>query len=189
MRIISGRFKGAKLVSFQAPHIRPTTDRVKETVFNKLMYSIVDAEVLDLFAGTGNLGLEALSRGAKHVVCVENHPKSLSILKQNLDKLKIQPQELQVVPMDVFKYLDRPQDIYFDVVLVDPPFTRRLADSVMQAIVASSLLKATTLIVIESSAQEFIADEYLPYKLLDRRAFGDKTLSIFSQPDIEESCP
>ena len=78
MRIISGKFKGRPLVSFQADHIRPTTDRVKETLFNKLMGVVEDARVLDLFSGTGNLAIECLSRGAGWVDLVESHNRSIA---------------------------------------------------------------------------------------------------------------
>ena len=89
MRIISGKFKGRVLVSFEASNIRPTMDRVKETLFNKWMRHVEDARVLDLFAGTGNLGLEALSRGALHVSFVEKNLKSIQIVKKNIELLKI----------------------------------------------------------------------------------------------------
>src|ERR1700730_12083496 len=104
MRIISGKYKGHKLVSFQEGHIRPTTDRVKETLFNKLMGLTGEARVLDLFAGTGNLGIEAISRDAGHVDFVEENRKSLSILRENLNKLRI-TSGFTVYPLDVFKYL------------------------------------------------------------------------------------
>ena len=83
MRIISGKFKGRSLISFKASHIRPTTDRVKESLFNKIQGETEGARVLDLFAGTGSLGLEALSRGAAFVHFVDDSPVSLKILKQN----------------------------------------------------------------------------------------------------------
>ncbi len=82
MRIISGKFKGRQLVSFQADNIRPTTDRVKETLFNKLMAYVDGARVLDLFSGTGNLAIECISRGAAHVDLVENHRKVLRSSKK-----------------------------------------------------------------------------------------------------------
>ena len=85
MRIISGKYKGRVLTSFQADHIRPTTDRVKESLFNKWMSLVGEARVLDLFSGTGNLGIESLSRGASHVDFVELNAKSIIILKKNFD--------------------------------------------------------------------------------------------------------
>ena len=84
MRIIGGKYKGLYLTNFKADHIRPTTDRVKESMFNILQAQIEDARVLDLFSGTGNLGIEAISRGARHVTFVEKNKKSIQILKENI---------------------------------------------------------------------------------------------------------
>ena len=100
MRIIAGRFRGHQLVSFNADHIRPTTDRVKESIFNKLQNDVPGGRVLDLFSGTGNLAIESLSRGAESVVAVEMSKKSLAIIRKNLEKLGIKG-EIQVVGDDV----------------------------------------------------------------------------------------
>src|SRR5690606_5573787 len=89
LRIISGRYKGRSLVSFKAPHIRPTTDRVKESLFNKIQSRVDGSRVLDLFSGTGSLGLEAISRGASLVEFVDDSASSLNILKKNLKLLSI----------------------------------------------------------------------------------------------------
>lgn len=178
MRIIAGRFKGHPLVAFKASHIRPTTDRVKETIFNKLMGQIPGALVWDLYAGTGNLGLEALSRGAEKVLFVESNGKSIQILNQNIAKLGVED-EVEIQKLDVFKFLklsegfDQP-----DLVFIDPPFTKSLAHSSMQAI--GDLSFSDCKIIIESKKQERIDDQYGSFQLLDRKSFGDKTLSIFT---------
>lgn len=177
MRIISGKFRGHQLVSFKASHIRPTTDRVKETIFNKLMRETSDARVLDLYAGTGNLGLEALSRGASYVQFVELNKKSISILKQNINKLGVS-NEVTVISKDVCKFL-REDNSPFDIILIDPPFTKKLADVTMRTLAHSTVIQSGTLVVIESSAHEPISDGYESVKLLDRKHFGDKNLSIF----------
>lgn len=180
MRIISGKYKGRRLTSFQAGHLRPTTDRVKESLFNKLAQEVPGAKVLDLFAGTGNLGLEALSRGASGVTFVELSSKSQAILQRNIQLLDLSDREmLRVVKNDVFKFIRRFQGEPFDLIFVDPPFTEKLAHSVMEAISSSSLLKTGGTLVIESGLRESIGDKYPPYYILDRRYFGDKTLSFF----------
>lgn len=184
MRVISGKYKGHKLVSFQAGHIRPTTDRVKETLFNKLMGLTGDARVLDLFSGTGNLGIEALSREAAHVDFVEENRKSLAILRENLNKLRI-TSGFTVYPLDVFKFLKRHEGEPYHLILADPPFTLKCADQVMQAVAAAKVLQPGTVVAIESSAQEPISDVYTAadpncsLNLLDRKNFGDKSLSLF----------
>jgi 16S rRNA (guanine966-N2)-methyltransferase len=178
VRIISGRFKGRRLVSFQAKHIRPTTDRVKETLFNKLMGYFPDARVLDLFAGTGNLGLESLSRGAAHVAFVDDHPKSLAVLRENLAELEIRD-GYKIHSIDVFKFLKRYEGDDFNVIFADPPFTERLAERVMAAIALSKVWAPGAVIAIESGTKEPISDDYGRLNLLDRKKFGDKTLSLF----------
>jgi 16S rRNA (guanine966-N2)-methyltransferase len=178
MRIISGKFKGHRLVSFDAKHIRPTTDRVKETLFNKLMGWTEGARVLDLFSGTGNLGIEALSRDAAFVEFVEEHPKSLRILRENLSKLKV-TEGFAVEPVDVFKFLKRFSGDPFHIILADPPFTGKIADRVMTAIGESAAWGAGTIVAFESGTKESIGDAYNGLILTDRKKFGDKTLSLF----------
>src|ERR1043165_353617 len=104
MRIISGKYKGHHLVDFKAEHIRPTTDRGKGTLFNKLMNDIDGARVLDLFSGTGNLAIECISRGAAWVDLVESHKQSLAIIKENFTKLKIE-EGYKIHPLDAFRYI------------------------------------------------------------------------------------
>lgn len=185
MRIISGKFKGHQLVSFSADHIRPTTDRVKETIFNKLMFHVEDARVLDLFSGTGNLGLEAVSRGAKDVVCVEKSRKSIEIIQKNIQKLKVAT-GIRIINQDVLDFLKLPQDEPFDLVLIDPPFTEKMADEVMEALSRNSnLVRNEGLVVLESSSFETLKERYPGYNLLGRKDFGDKVVSFFERGDHE----
>jgi 16S rRNA (guanine966-N2)-methyltransferase len=180
MRIISGRFKGRQLVGFKASHIRPTTDRVKETIFNILMRYVPEARVLDLFAGTGNLGIEALSRGASYVECVDAHKSSLQIINNNLKTLEIQ-KEIKITGSDVFKYLKSYKASPFDIIFIDPPFTEAIAHKCMGAVVTTAAARIGTIVVIESSRHERIDDAYGPFRLLDRRPFGDKSASFFQK--------
>lgn len=180
MRVIAGKLKGHRLISFKAEHIRPTTDRVKESLFNILMHEIDGARVLDLFGGTGSLSIEAYSRGAVQVECVESHPKSLKIIHDNLKALKIK-NEIRVIKSDVFDYIKRFKGAPFDVIFIDPPFTEKLSHAVLESVAKSPLFKPGTVIAIESARKERVEDEYSPLRLIDRRTFGDKILSLFSQ--------
>ena len=179
MRIISGKYKGHPLVAFDADHIRPTTDRVKETLFNKLMFQIEGTRVVDLFSGTGNLGIEALSRGAREVIFVEKHPQSIQILKKNLEKLKVPPADYKVVNMDVLSYLKKYEGEPFDIIFADPPFTEKMAHAVMEHASASAAFGAETLLTIESEKRERMEEAYGDLERYDQRAFGYKILSFF----------
>lgn len=177
MRVISGKYGGRKLVSFSEDHIRPTTDRIKGVIFNRLQNFIQNARVIDLFAGTGSLGIEALSWGAREVLFVEKNPKSLNIIKKNLQSLAIS-ESFNIVKADVLKFLKSHQEQY-DLILIDPPFTEKMADEVMIAVSQSLIFHKNTIIVIESSKHEKILDQYLNLKLDERKDYGDKQLSFF----------
>lgn len=178
MRVIAGKLKGRRLASFKAGHIRPTTDRVKETLFNILQFDVPGARVLDLFSGTGSLAIEAWSRGAGYVQAVENNKTSLRILSDNLRTLGL-AREIKVVPQDVFELVKKYKGEPFDIVFADPPFTEKWAHDVMNALSASQVCRPGGLVVIEASSHERIDEEYGEFKLLDKRDFGDKSASIF----------
>ncbi len=147
MRIIAGRFKGRRLVSFKADHIRPTTDRVKESIFNKLQGHLDGARVLDLFSGTGNLSCEAVSRGASQVDAVELSKKSIQIIRDNLKALEIED-EVRVIQDDVLKYLRKYAGDPYDLILADPPFTEKLSNSVLEELGKSAAVGPETMIMI-----------------------------------------
>lgn len=179
MRIIAGKYRGHQLVSFQADHIRPTTDRVKETLFNKLQFEIEGARVADLFCGTGNLGIEALSRGAQFCTFVEKNPKSLAITRQNFEKLRVPASDYKIVNMDVLGYLKSYSGEAFDIIFADPPFTEKMAHSVMEAASASAAFGEKTLLAIESQAKERMEDRYGSVVRYSKKEYGDKILSLF----------
>ncbi len=187
MRIISGSKGGRKLLSFKADHIRPTTDRVKEVIFNKLQSTIDGARVLDLFSGTGNLALEAVSRGAQMVVAVEKHPKSVEIIKKNRAHLEVSEEQMTVIKKDVFSYLKQPFAAGFDVILIDPPFTEKIADEVMAALGSSELGQFACSVFIEAGKGETLRDSYGSFRLKELKSYGDKSLGIyFVEPSLSE---
>ena len=179
MRIIAGKYKGHHLVSFKADHIRPTTDRVKESLFNKLMFDIEGTRVLDLFCGTGNLGLEALSRGAEFVTFVDDNRKSLEITRRNIEKLKVPKESYKIVQTDVLKFLKSYSESPVQIIFADPPFTEMMAHEVMLAADASRAWGDQTLLAIESAGKERIDTDYPTLERFDAREYGDKVLSFF----------
>ncbi|HEY1078698.1 MAG TPA: 16S rRNA (guanine(966)-N(2))-methyltransferase RsmD [Bdellovibrio sp.] len=179
MRIIAGKYRGHQLVAFKADHIRPTTDRVKETLFNKLQFYLEDAKVVDLFCGTGNLGIEALSRDASFCTFVEKNPKSLAITRQNLDKLKVPKEQYKIINMDVVAYLKSYTGEAFDVILADPPFTEKMAHDVMTAASQSAGFGPQTVMAIESEQKERMDERYGAIVRYNQKDYGDKFLNLF----------
>lgn len=165
-------------MSFKADHIRPTTDRVKESQFNIIQSNLDGARVLDLFAGTGNLGIEALSRGAREVIFVEQNRKSIAIIEENIKKLKI-TEPYKIIAKDVIAFLESYIGDPFDVIFADPPFTEKMAHDVMLVAAQAKIWHEGSLLTIESGRKEKIEEDYGTISRYDVREFGDKYLSFF----------
>jgi len=186
MRIIAGKYRGHQLVAFQADHIRPTTDRVKETLFNKLQFQIANANVADLFCGTGNLGIESLSRDARFCTFVEKNPKSLAITRQNLEKLKVPSTSYKIINMDVIAFFKSYSGEPFDIIFADPPFTEKMGHAVMEAASTSAAFGKDTVMAIESASKERMEDRYGQIVRYSKKEFGDKHLSLFCSESVLE---
>lgn len=186
LRVIGGRLKRKKLASFSGKHIRPTSDRVKEAVFNIISSRIEKGpNVLDLFAGTGNLGIEALSRGAGRVIFVEKDKSSVEIIRKNLQNCGITG-EADIIEMDVKKaiaLIERKRagkkDGHFDLIFLDPPYDQGLADGTLQ-LLGESPLTSGALIIAEHSLNEEVREHYGSIKMVDSRKYGDTSVSFFS---------
>ena len=191
MRIISGQWKSHKLISFEGEHIRPTTDRVKESLFNHIQFEVEGGLVLDLFSGTGNLGIEALSRGARHVTFVDSHPKSLEITKKNLQLLKVPSDRFSIVKSEALSFLKKQSQKLssvspYDLILLDPPFTKAMAHDLLQCLASYKELLSPSggRIAIESARKERLEAEYGDLLRYSRKEFGDKILSWFTHRDL-----
>ncbi|MGF1758059.1 16S rRNA (guanine(966)-N(2))-methyltransferase RsmD [Photobacterium sagamiensis] len=150
IRIISGRLRGRKLPVHDVEGLRPTTDRVKETVFNWLAQDIYQAKCLDLFAGSGSLGFEALSRGAENITMLELDKKAANQLQQNL--ATVGATNAEVINTDSLKYLAQPGTPY-DVVFIDPPFRKDLIQNVVDLLEANNWLTPHAMIYIEAEKE------------------------------------
>ncbi|CUS47626.1 MAG: 16S rRNA (guanine(966)-N(2))-methyltransferase RsmD [Idiomarinaceae bacterium HL-53] len=155
IRVIGGRWRGRKLPVLDAEGLRPTTDRLKETVFNWIQFEITGAQVLDAFAGTGSLGIEALSRGAASAIFVENNRAAVNQLKTNLNTLKALQCEVQ--EMDTLRYLQTQSTRQFDLVFIDPPFHQQLAQPTINALEANQWLTREALIYVETEINAPVA--------------------------------
>lgn len=186
MRIIAGRYRGARLTALgagdTAAHLRPTSDRVRESLFNLLAHGPYDdpiqgARALDLFAGTGALGLEALSRGAAEAVFMESGTKSLALLRQNLARLGI-GEAGRVLARDATAPGPNP-GAPASLVFLDPPYGKGLGERALAATMAGGWLAPGALVVWEESAA--IAPP-AGLTLLDGRRYGDTMISILRAP-------
>lgn len=149
MRIISGTKRGKKLKEPDNYDIRPTTDMVKESMFNIVQFDIEGRRALDLFAGIGQLGIECLSRGAKEVTFVDQSREAIAIVKQNLKSCGF---EARVVQSDSISFLER--GAKFDLILLDPPYATNLIDKALQIINSVDILTESGIIVCESGREK-----------------------------------
>lgn len=152
MRVIAGSARRCNLISPAGLSTRPTTDRIKETLFNILQGEIPDARFLDLFSGSGGIGIEALSRGSKHCVFVENGREALNCIKTNLKNTGLSDRS-QVMAMDAMQALRRLDQSAqpFDIVFMDPPYRKDFEGKVIPFLLDSSLVQEGTLIIAETS--------------------------------------
>ena len=153
MRISAGSKRRLPLKTVEGKDTRPTTDRIKETLFNMLQNEIYGCYFLDLFAGSGQIGLEALSRGARYVVFVENAKKAAACITENIRFTKSDKESL-LLQMDVIAALRSMEGKYqFDIIFMDPPYDKELEREVLEYLKSSSLLKEDTLMITEASLQ------------------------------------
>lgn len=175
MRVISGKSRGKKLASLDGDNTRPTLDRVKEAMFNKIQFNIKDATVLDLFAGTGALGIEALSRGAKEVYFCDKVPGAINVIKQNvtntnnIDKAVILNKDYN----EVLEKLKK-ENKKIDIVFLDPPYKTNLAVESLQKIIMSNLLTEDGIVIIETDdinkEKDILKIENV--EIFDKRKYG-----------------
>ena len=177
MRVITGTARGIQLKTPEGLQTRPTSDRVKEAMFSIIQFDIPGARVLDLFAGSGSLGIESLSRGAKEVVFNDRAKESLSIVKRNLDALKIEiGKEAQLSNYDYAVCLDA-QRQPFDIIFIDPPYPLKLGEKVLEKIAKNNLLTENGVAVYENDAP--FDGEIQGLERYDERKYGKAYLTFF----------
>ena len=178
MRIISGDLKGRRLKSVGKLKIRPPLDKVKQAIFDILKNDIVDKEVLDLFAGSGSLGIEAVSRGAKKVIFVESSFKNQKLLKENINMLNLED-KVEVILANVSKFLDilYEKKEQFDLIFVDPPFLKNWAQKILDKIEKYQILKPEGIVVLHHHKKEIPQTGTL--SLIKQRKFGDNLVSFY----------
>ena len=190
MRIITGKARGVRLETLEGLNTRPTAERAKEAVFSMLAFDIEGRRVLDLFAGSGQMGLEALSRGAVSAVMVDCARAAVDIIKKNTAKTKLEGAE--IVCADSVLWLDgaAKRGLSFDIVFMDPPYAEKLLPRCLEKLLRGNLLKSTSLIVCESGAQEdlFCGDEALAdrFDVIKSTRYGVAYVNILKVKAINE---
>ncbi|WMI81734.1 16S rRNA (guanine(966)-N(2))-methyltransferase RsmD [Anaerotignum sp. MB30-C6] len=154
MRVIAGAAKGRKLQTIEGLSTRPTTDRIKETLFNIIAFDLPECHFLDLFSGSGAIGIEALSRGAKQAVFVEHNPQCQQVIQENLMHTKLDKQA-RVIGLEVPKALAQlsNEKAVFDIIFLDPPYEAEVTEPALLQIVQGGLLDKDGYIIVERSAQ------------------------------------
>ena len=181
MRIISGTARGRKLKEPAGYDIRPTSDMVKESIFNIIQFDIEGRRVLDLFAGTGQLGIEALSRGAKSAVFVDSKPESARLIRKNLELCGFMDSAV-VYTCDAISYLKGGER--FDLIFIDPPYDTPLLDNALSKIIEFDKLNEHGIIICETKAVNKMPDGVPPYVLQKEYKYGSVKIARYGrEPD------
>ena len=182
MRVIAGDFKGRQIQAVKGHHTRPTTDKIKENVFNMIGQFFVGGRVLDLFAGSGNLGIEALSRGMDHGVFVDMNVNAINVIKENIVSLKLQD-KTEVYRSDATRALGvlAKKDAKFDLIFLDPPYGKISITALLDLIVEKDLLNHDGLVICEYLEGRHIQYKVSKLKELKRAEYGKIQILILKK--------
>ncbi len=177
MRIISGSARGTKLYTLEGTETRPTLDRVKESMFNIINQKIYDSTVLDIFSGSGAIGLEFASRGAKKVYLCDNSKKAINIIEKNIEKTHLEDC-VEVYNKDFKETLINLKNIKFDLIYIDPPYKTDYIKQSIEIILKINCISEEALIIVETDELERILKEIdnLNIEIIDKRKYGRANL-------------
>ena len=174
MRIISGTARGTKLFTLEGEHTRPTLDRVKEAFFNIIQNEIEDSVVLDLFSGSGAIGLEFASRGAKKVYLNDNSKEAFEIIKQNINKTHLST-KVELYNMDFLKLIQNIKENKFDIVYLDPPYKTNYIILALNELLKNKKITEESLIIIETDEEKRVIEQLeqqRSFEITDKRKYG-----------------
>ena len=180
MRIIAGEYKSRKIKQPKAERTRSTKDRIREAVFNMIAGEVPGSVVMDLFAGSGAFGLEALSRGAKKAVFVEKDARSARVIKENIGLLKVQERTL-IITKDAFKAIEDSEGDKFDLIFADPPYNSNMIKKVLIIINQCDIVNSSGFLVLEHHKNEDIPDSVGNVSIYKQRTYGKITISVFKK--------
>ena len=181
MRVITGKARGVQLKTPDGMLTRPTTDRVKEALFSIIHFEIPGAKVLDLFGGTGQLGIEALSRGAKNAVFVDAQESACKIIRENLRRTKLE-KEGRVVRGDYLQYLNRCTE-KFDIILLDPPYAEVFLENAIKRITEIDILETNGIIVTERPLGKELPWEFEGFTRSKDYKYGNTLLTLYRKAE------
>jgi len=189
MRVIAGSAKRLQLKTIEGLDTRPTTDRIKETLFNMISIGLADCTFLDLFSGSGAIGIEALSRGAKTAVFVENNPKAIACICENLKFTKLE-QGAKVLKTDVLTALKQLEGSFvFDYIFMDPPYNQEWEKKVLEYLCDSALIDENTVIIVEASLEtDFSYLDNLGYSVIKRKEYKTNMHMFIERAGKESEC-
>lgn len=182
MRVITGSARGRKLKTLDSLDVRPTADAVKEAMFSIIQFEIEQASVLDLFAGSGQLGIEALSRGAKHCVFVDSSADSIAVVKDNVNTCRF-ADRARIVRMDSIEYLKAAKS-GIDIALLDPPYRRSLIQRSLPLL--EKILSPGAFVICEHETELTLDDEIGELKLHKRYRYGKVSLTVYRKQSEDE---
>ena len=179
MKVISGTLKGRKIEGYNIDGTRPTMDRVKESLFATIQNNLKDSVVLDLFAGSGQLGIEAISNGANTCYFIDNNKEVIKVLNKNISNLNIKYSS-KVILSDWKKALNdfSNQNIKFDLIFVDPPYDYNVYEKILEKVSSLNLLNEYGLIILEHSNLKF-KEKYNNLNLYKEKRYGNKSVNIY----------
>ncbi len=177
MRVITGKARGVALKTPDGMHTRPTTDRVKEALFSIIQFDIPGAKVLDLFGGTGQLGIEALSRGAKSAVFVDEREDACKLIKENLRRTRLET-DAKVVRSDYLSFLSRCNE-KFDIILLDPPYAEVFLENSLNRITEIDILQSSGIIVTERPLGKDLPWDFEGYTRSKDYKYGKTLLTLY----------
>ena len=175
MRVISGKARGATLKTPEGLQTRPTADRVKEAMFSIIQFDLPQARILDLFGGTGQLGIEALSRGAGSAVFVDESEKACGLIRENLKRTKLTG---QVIRSDYMNFLKNTRG-KFDIIFLDPPYAEVFLENSLKMITEIDILQSSGIIVTERSLDKAILPEFAGFSRSRDYKYGNTLLTIY----------
>lgn len=184
MRVITGTAKGIRLKTLEGLDVRPTTDRVKEGMFSSIQFDIAGAAVLDLFAGSGQLGIEALSRGAKQAVFVDHSPQAISVVKENLEKTGF-TRQAQVYQKEAQHFFALCPDHFFDFIFLDPPYRKDILEEILPEL--QKKLKEAGKMICEHEKELKMPEKILDLMLQKEYIYGKIVVSVYTFAAEEES--